>query len=176
RPQRTAQPNVVPNSLTWETATIGNVGLDISSLNNRLTFSSDLYRRWTKNMYTVGPSVPAIFGTTVPKGNYANIETTGWEISLNWADRFALSGKPFNYNARFTLSDYKAIITQYYNPEKNLSDYYIGQTLGEIWGYQVLGLFRSEEEITLFKIIIYPKKSASYLPFFIPSCRRYVLT
>jgi TonB-linked SusC/RagA family outer membrane protein len=147
RPQRTSQPNVIPNSLTWETATSGNIGLDISSLNGRLNFSGDLYRRRTKNMYTVGPSVPAIFGTDVPKGNYASLETTGWEVSLNWADQTSLAGKPFQYNVRFTLADSKAVITDYYNPEMNLSDYYIGQTIGEIWGYQVEGLFKSEEEI-----------------------------
>jgi len=147
RPQRTSQPNVIPNSLTWETATTGNVGLDINSLNNRLSFSGDLYRRWTKNMYTVGPSVPAIFGTSVPKGNYASLETTGWEISLNWNDKVQLGSDPLYYNMKFTLSDYKAIITDYYNPEMNLSDYYIGQTIGEIWGYRVEGLFKSEEEI-----------------------------
>lgn len=147
RPQRTAQPNVVPSSLTWETSTTENIGLDITALANRLSFSGDIYRRWTKDMYTVGPSVPAIFGTSVPKGNYASLKTTGWEISINWIDRFDLAGSPFNYNTRFTLSDYKSIITDYYNPEYNLTDYYVGQTIGEIWGYRVEGLFQSQEEI-----------------------------
>jgi TonB-linked outer membrane protein, SusC/RagA family/TonB-dependent outer membrane receptor, SusC/RagA subfamily, signature region len=147
RPQRTSQPGVIPSTLTWETATTGNIGLDINALNNRLSFTGDIYRRWTEDMYTVGPSVPAIFGTAVPKGNYASLETTGWEISLNWMDRFNLGGKPFNYNVRATLSDYKSIITDYYNPEKNLTDYYVGQTIGEIWGYRVEGLFQSQEEI-----------------------------
>ncbi len=32
-------------------------------------------------------------------------------------------------------------------PIKTLTDYYEGQRLGEIWGYQVEGLFRSEDEI-----------------------------
>lgn len=147
RPQRTAQPGVIPNSLTWETATTGNIGLDINALNNRLSFTGDIYRRWTDDMYTVGPSVPAIFGTSVPKGNYGALETTGWEISLHWTDRFILGGKPFNYSVRATLADSKSVITDYYNPDKNLTDYYIGQTIGEIWGYRVEGLFQSEEEI-----------------------------
>ena len=147
RPQRTAQPGVIPNSLTWETATLGNVGLDINALNNRLSFSGEVYRRWTSDMYTVGPSVPAIFGTTVPKGNYASLETTGWEVSLNWNDQFNVAAKPFYYNVRFTLSDYQATVTDYYNPDKDLSDHYIGKKIGEIWGYQVEGLFRSVEEI-----------------------------
>lgn len=147
RPQQTSQPNVIPNTLTWETATTGNIGLDISSLNNRLSFTGDLYRRWTKDMYTVGPTVPAIFGTEVPKGNYGAMRTTGWEISVNWMDRFNVANKPLNYNVRFTLADYQSVITDYYNPDKNLSDYYVGQKIGEIWGYRVEGLFKSQEEI-----------------------------
>ena len=147
RPQRTSQPGVIPNSLTWETATTGNIGLDITALKNRLSFTGDIYKRWTKNMYTVGPSVPAIFGTGVPKGNYGSLETTGWEISLSWMDKFTLAGKPFSYNARVTMADSKSIITDYYNPDYNLTDYYIGQTIGEIWGYRVEGLFRTQEEI-----------------------------
>ncbi|NLY09692.1 MAG: SusC/RagA family TonB-linked outer membrane protein, partial [Tissierellia bacterium] len=147
RPQRSSQPNVIPRGLTWETSTIANIGVDITALKNKLNFSGDIYRRWTDNMYTVGPSVPAIFGTSVPKGNYASLETTGWEASLSWMDSFTLSNKPFSYNIRLTVSDSKAIITDYYNPEMNLTDYYIGQTIGEIWGYQVEGLFKSQEEI-----------------------------
>lgn len=147
RPQRTSQPGVIPNSLTWETATTGNIGLDVTALRNRLSFTGDIYRRWTTDMYTVGPSVPAIFGTGVPKGNYGSLETNGWEISLSWMDKFNLGGKPFNYSARATLADSKSVITDYYNPDKNLSDYYIGQTIGEIWGYQVEGLFKNQEEI-----------------------------
>lgn len=148
RPQRTSQPGVIPDGLTWETSTTGNIGLDFSSLDGRLEFTGDLYRRWTKNMFTKGPTVPAIYGTTVPFGNYADLRTTGWEISLKWGDEFAVGNKPFNYDARFILSDYTAVITKYNNPDKNLTDYYEGQRLGEIWGYQVEGLFRSQDEIS----------------------------
>ncbi|MBO9151604.1 SusC/RagA family TonB-linked outer membrane protein [Chitinophaga sp. GCM10012297] len=148
RPQATRQPGVVPDGLTWETSTTANIGLDFSTLNNRLTFVGDVYRRWTKDMFTVGPSVPEVFGTTVPKGNYADLETTGWEISLDWSDQFKMASKPFIYGIRFTLADSRAIITKYNNPDKNLTDYYEGQRVGEIWGYQVEGLFRSADEIS----------------------------
>lgn len=147
RPQRTGQPGVIPAGLTWETSTTGNVGLEFGMLNNRLQFVGDLYRRWTTDMFTVGPTVPAIYGTTVPKGNYADLETTGWEVSLTWRDQFKLAEKPFGYDVRLTVSDYWAIVTKYNNPDKLLTDYYVGQRVGEIWGYRVEGLFRSEEEI-----------------------------
>lgn len=147
RPQATGMPGVVPQGLTWETSTTGDIGLDFSSLRNRLQFTGDIYRRWTSDMFTVGPTLPAIYGTTVPKGNYADLETTGWEVSLAWADNFALAEKPFNYNFRLVMSDYKAFVTKYNNADKRLTDYYVGQQIGEIWGYQVEGLFRTEEEI-----------------------------
>ncbi|QEH41225.1 TonB-dependent receptor [Chitinophaga sp. XS-30] len=148
RPQFTDQPDVVPNGLTWETSTTANLGLDFSSLNNRLTFMGDVYRRWTKDMFTKGPTVPEVFGTAVPKGNYADLETTGWELSVNWSDQFAMASKPFRYGVRFTLADSWAIITKYNNPDKDLNDHYEGKRVGEIWGYQVEGLFRSADEIT----------------------------
>src|SRR5690606_12282597 len=37
-------------------------------------------------------------------------------------------------------------ITRFDNQQYLLSNYYVGQTLGEIWGYQTDGLFQSDEE------------------------------
>ncbi|UZD23901.1 TonB-dependent receptor [Algoriphagus halophytocola] len=147
RPQATSMPGVVPQGLTWETSTTGDIGLDFATLGNRLQFTGDWYRRWTTDMFTVGPTLPAIYGTTVPKGNYADLETTGWEATVTWNDEFIMGDKPFKYNVRLALSDYKAYVTKYNNPDKNLTDYYEGQRIGEIWGYQVEGLFRTDEEI-----------------------------
>src|SRR3546814_114960 len=98
-------------------------------------------------MFTVGPTLPAVYGTTVPKGNYADLETTGWEVSVTWRDQFAMAEKPFTYDVRVTMADYRATITKYNNQPKRLTDYYVGQRVGEIWGYQVEGLFQSEDEI-----------------------------
>lgn len=147
RPQATSMPAVVPNGLTWETATTANLGLDFYALNSRLQFSGDIYQRKTTDMFTVGPTVPAIYGTAVPFGNYADLKTNGWELTVTWDDQFNVASKPLHYNVRFTLADYKATITKYNNPDKNLTDYYEGQRVGEIWGYKVAGLFRSDAEI-----------------------------
>ncbi|KQS30738.1 TonB-dependent receptor [Dyadobacter sp. Leaf189] len=157
RPQSTRQPGVVPDGLTWETSTTGNVGLEFFTLRNKLSFTGDMYQRRTSDMFTVGPTVPNVFGIEVPKGNYADLKTTGWELTVDWADQFNLGSKPFKYNLKFMLADSWAIITKYNNPDKNLTnvnnpnesqrEFYEGQRIGEIWGYQVEGLFRSEAEI-----------------------------
>ncbi|MCK7554109.1 SusC/RagA family TonB-linked outer membrane protein [Chitinophaga sedimenti] len=147
RPQTTRQPGVVPAGLTWETSTTANIGLDFSALNGRLSFAGDMYRRQTKDMFTKGPTVPEVFGTTVPRGNYADLKTTGWEVSLNWGDAFTLASGPFTYDVRFVMADSWAEVTKYNNPDKDLSDYYAGMRVGEIWGYRVEGLFRSADDI-----------------------------
>ena len=143
---RTQMPPVIPRSLTWEKATMANFGLDVSALNNRLHFMGDIYRRWTTEMYTVGPTLPHVFGATVPRGNFASMKTDGFEISINWADRITVANKPFRYNLRFTLADHKSVITEFYNPDKNIGTHYEGEVIGEMWGYRVEGFFRTQEE------------------------------
>lgn len=143
----TNAPEVMPDGLTWETATTTDVGADFGTLNGRLRFSGDYYIRKTTDMYTVGETLPDIFGATSPKGNYADMTTRGWEITLTWRDQFQLADKPFNYEIRGTLSDYISTIDRYNNKDGKLSDYYAGQRVGEIWGYVTEGLFQSQEEI-----------------------------
>ncbi len=152
--QKTSSPVVIPDGLTWETSTTANIGLDFGSLGGRLRFSGDAYIRKTKDMFAVGIDLPAIFGADPPKGNYADMTTKGWEITLSWRDNFTVAEKPFNYDIRFTLSDYLSKIDKYSNPEKDLGskydarvNYYEGMTVGEIWGYVTEGFFTSEEDI-----------------------------
>ena len=143
----TSAPAVMPDGLTWETATTTDIGADFGSLDGRLRFTGDYYIRKTTDMYTVGQTLPDVFGASSPKGNYADMTTRGWEITLTWRDQFQLADKPFNYEVRGTLADYKSTIDRYNNTTKNLSDYYEGMELGEIWGYVTEGLFQSQEEI-----------------------------
>ena len=143
----TSAPAVMPDGLTWETATTTDVGLDFGMLNNRLQFNGDYYIRKTTDMYTVGETLPDVFGASSPKGNYADMTTKGWEITLTWRDQFTLAEKPFNYEIRGTLSDYISTIDRYNNQTGNLDDYYAGKRVGEIWGYVTEGLFKDQADI-----------------------------
>ncbi|WP_420151126.1 SusC/RagA family TonB-linked outer membrane protein [Spirosoma sp.] len=147
KPQQTRNPTVIPEGLTWETATTKNIGIDLSMLSNRLNFVADAYIRTTTDMFTTGLTLPAVFGAASPKGNYANLETKGWEAMLSYRDKFSLGAKPFNFDLRLTLADYTAVVTKFNNPQKLLSDYYEGQRLGEIWGYTTEGFFKSAEDV-----------------------------
>lgn len=142
----TNNPNPKSSNYTWETTETIDVGLDIAMLNSRLSATFDWYQRTTKDMLTKYHSLPSVYGATVPQENNATLRNRGWEVSLNWRDHFKLADKNFSYGIRLSLSDYKAVITDYYNPTNYLGDYYEGMELGEIWGLNTLGFFATDEE------------------------------
>lgn len=145
-------PSPIPDNLTWETSKTIDVGIDLGFFNNRLNITADWYNRKTEDMYTVGPTLPDVYGASSPKGNYAEMTTKGYEISIEWRDQFKLARKPFNYSIRATLVDYKSKIDKYNNSTKNLGtsnapSYYEGMTIGEIWGFTSHGLWQDEAAI-----------------------------
>ena len=136
----------VASDLTWEVVEQYNVGVDAAFLGNKLTASVEGYIRDTKGMLTKGVTLPGVYGASSPKMNAADMRTIGYELSLSWRDQFMLAGKPFGYSASLVFSDYKTKITKFDNPQRLLSDYYVGQTYGEIWGYVTDGFFKSDAE------------------------------
>src|SRR5262245_23771042 len=147
KPNQTSAPAVLPNGLTWETAATTNGGVDVDMLSNRLTLSADVYTRKTTNMYTAALTPPAVFGAAAPKGNYADLSTKGWELSLGWQDGFQLASKPATYGVRVSVSDNHAKILKYNNPNGLLTDYRVGQTIGDVWGYVTEGFFVDSADI-----------------------------
>lgn len=140
-------PALVSPDYTWEEVRTLNGGIDLSFFGNKLTVSADVYRRDTKGMLTPGKELPGVLGAGEPRENAADMKTTGWELTVGYRDRFQLAGKPFEWGAKFMLSDNRSRITRFDNPTRSLTQYYVGQELGEIWGLQSDGFFRSEEEI-----------------------------
>lgn len=143
----TSAPAPIPDGLTWEKATTYDVGLDMDFLDGRLSFVGDLYKKKTVDMFTVGKTLPAVYGNNAPKGNYADMTTNGWELSLGWRDTFKAGSKNFSYGIKAMLWDSRSFIDKYNNETKLLTDYYEGMELGEIWGMHVVGLFESDAEV-----------------------------
>lgn len=147
RADYTQKPGVVPAGLTWEKATTRNIGADIGLFDNHLTASFDVYTRYTTDMFTVGLPLPSVFGASVPKGNYADMKTKGWELSLAWRDQIQGS-KPFGYDLRFIISDNVSYITKFNNPLGIIDNtYYKGMRLGDVWGLVNDGYFVDDADI-----------------------------
>ena len=143
----TQAPSPIPTGLTWEKVITYNLGLDVDMFKNRFNFSFDIYRKDTRDMYVVGPELPAVYGNNPPKGNNANMKTNGWELSIGWRDNFQLAGKPFNYHVKAALWDATSKITKYTARTNTCTGYYEGKELGEIWGFDIEGLFQNAADV-----------------------------
>lgn len=136
-------PSLINPNLTWVTTTTIDFGVDMTFLDNRLNVGFDWYRRSAKDF--VGPSevLPAIIGAASPQMNNSSMETNGFDLTISWRDRI----NDFNYGANFVLSDYTSKITDYPNPTGLNTTWYKGRKVGDIWGYETVGFFKSDEEI-----------------------------
>lgn len=135
--------SIVSDVMTWETIETWDVGLDWSMFNDRFTGTFDWFNRLTKDMIGPAPELGSTLGTTAPQVNNCDMRSRGWELELGWRDRVG----EFNYGIRFNISDARQFILSYPNESKNLSTYYSGMELNNIWGYETEGIAQSQEEM-----------------------------
>ena len=88
--------------LKWETTTVTNIGLDVTTLSNRLNATVEWYNKVTDGiLYQPSLSTTlAYFGS--PYQNIAEVTNRGFELTLGWQDNV----RDFQYsvNANFSLN------------------------------------------------------------------------
>lgn len=147
KPNTAAVGALVSTALTWEKVRSWNIGLDFGFFNNRLNGSFDYYTRFTDNMVGPATELPAVLGLAVPATNNCDLRTKGWELSLTWRDRLKNN---LGYSVALTLSDAKTIVDSYpSNITQSLASgtYLEGREIGEIWGFETIGIAKTDEEM-----------------------------
>ncbi|MDU1906491.1 MAG: TonB-dependent receptor [Dysgonomonas sp.] len=137
-----------PNrNVKWDNSTKLNFGLDTRYLDSRLSFNIDGYLDKGKNLLIQRDVlVPITIGGTLAAENYDAIDQYGIEISAGWRDKI---GKDINYfvkvsgswhDARYRKKDWPQIF--------GLTDVRPdGPVDVGAWGYDCIGMFRSQQEI-----------------------------
>lgn len=143
RPAYARAPGLVSNTLTWETITTLDIGMDASFLDNRLNATFDWYQRITSDMMGPSVSLPSALGASAPRTNNAKMETLGFEIALSWNDRLS---PDFSYNVQVGLGDNQSRILEYENEKGLISTWYNGKVVGEIVGFVSDGLIQEVGE------------------------------
>lgn len=144
KPNTAAEGKLVSSSLGWEKTQTLDIGFDLGMLNNRLNVNFDYFKRKTKDMVGPGMELPIVFGFSVPDMNNLDMTSKGWELQVSWRDQI----KDFSYGVTLALSDNQVTIDRYPNPSKDLGQvYYNGATLGDLWGYESLGIAKTDEEM-----------------------------
>ena len=132
---------LVSPTLTWESVNSTNFGLDASFLKGKLSLTADVYVRETKDML-LSVNLPDILGANEPLENGADLETKGWELNLNWRDQI---GENWKYGIGVNLWDNQTKITKYEGENPSINGFYEGKDIGEIWGFETVGLFATDE-------------------------------
>jgi TonB-linked SusC/RagA family outer membrane protein len=151
-----------PNrDIRWESVTTTDIGLDLSFLGNRLTFSYDWYRKYTYDMiYPYQLPITAGWGTASWTKVFMNIGTMqgiGNEFTVGWKDRI---GKKLSYavgaNAAFNRNkilhigvDDAIIDGGSGGPAMQgfTSRSIDGQPLSQFYGYIAEGIFQTQTEV-----------------------------
>lgn len=131
---------------TWERIATSDIGLDVSLLKNRLTFSGDYYIKKNENML-VTVNTTSMIGISTGQYNYASMKAWGWEINLGWRDKI---GKNFSYWFNGNLSDSKNKVTNYLGASvytAGVRGVIEGEEINSIWGYRAMGLYQSKEQV-----------------------------
>tara|TARA_R110002049_G_scaffold38978_6_gene120435 strand:- start:16350 stop:19847 length:3498 start_codon:yes stop_codon:yes gene_type:complete len=134
-------PNLVSDSFTWETVRTLDFGVDLGFFDNRLQTTFDWYERETLDMLAPGAELPAVLGGSAPLNNVADLSTKGWELSVIFKDNIG----DFKYSLGFNVFDSQTKITKYNNESGLINSYYVGKTIGEIWGYTTDGFFTVDD-------------------------------
>ncbi len=91
---------IAPQSLTWETSTQTNVGIDATLLNSRLSFSGDYYVKKTKNVLINIP-LPSQAGFATAPVNAASMQNIGEEFQVS--SKNIVNG-PLRWNTDLNIS------------------------------------------------------------------------
>ena len=144
---RTAAPGALVNrSLTWETTTQWNVGLDAELWDGLLGVTFDYWQKRAEGILLDLP-IPDLVGLEGPPQNAGIVDNAGWELSMSHTNQV---GDEFNYRVEANLSDFRNEVVDLARTGPFIGGNTItqvGSALNSIYGYETDGLFQSEEEI-----------------------------
>lgn len=144
-----------PN-LKWERTEALNVGLDLALFNNRIMIGADVYNMTTTDLL-MDRRLPELTGFSSVTTNLGKLGNKGLDLTitsvnvnnkdLNWQSSLVFSMNRNKIKELFgDYGDYTLLGEKRYGelPDYNNS-LFPGQAIDRIWGYEVLGIWQTEE-------------------------------
>lgn len=150
--------NVGNPATSWEGDIISNIGLDATLFNSKVDLTVDYYKKKISGLLFTAQGVPydRVFtgDVSLPKVNIGDMQNTGIDASLTYHGTLT---KDFNFDVTGTFTSYNNKIVDipglpYFNGptvrnviiQRNQE----GHSVGEFYGYKVLGIFQSDDEVS----------------------------
>ncbi len=138
----------------WEETSQLDVGLEMALFNGRLSAEIDWYNRLTYDILYELPIPDYVGSAGNPVVNVADVRNRGWDFTLGWRDT---RGK-LSYNLTGILSTVKNEVVELdarksevraaATPQGDFATRTIvGRSIGEFYGFQVVGVFQNADEI-----------------------------
>jgi len=148
---------ITPPTTVWETGVGTDIGLEANFLDYRLYAEIDYYIKDTENAIFQIPILNSL-GTSggVILGNQATFRNSGFEFLLTWDDQ---PNDDFSYNisANLSINENEVLeVSTGANPIDQAvgttggatnTRTIVGQPIGQFFGFEVLGIFQSQEDI-----------------------------
>ena len=145
--------------LRWETDYESDFGADLGFLHGDLTITIDYFNRKSQD-FLLDITVPPQTGYNTEAKNVGTMNNKGWEFTASYNHNF---GKDLRFGASFNISFLKntlTSITSGTNAIGNLGSLgltgqgwsqftktYVGQSVGEFYGFQSVGIIQSQAQI-----------------------------
>ena len=136
-----------PNT-SWETTTTYNVGLDANLFRNRVSFSADVYKKYTTDILRV-VNIPDQIGLTGPSRNVGTVQNTGVELTLGYSNNIGDFNYSFNGNVSYNRNKVVDLHGEIlYGFNTNLATItQAGYPVNSYFIYDAIGIFQSDDEV-----------------------------
>lgn len=142
---------------TWEQDVITNIGLDATLFKSTVDFSIEWYQKKVKGLLFQPNANATQQGPSQPYVNSGDIDNKGIDASLTYHGKLS---KDFNFDLTGTFTSYKNKVVglppgrKYINENStgstrigSFTRLQLGQPIGEFFGYDVVGLFQSADDV-----------------------------
>ncbi|WP_420601078.1 TonB-dependent receptor [Flagellimonas sp.] len=146
-PVQTIRPGVIPNrDVTWETATIKNIGFNLEVFESKLAVEFDYFSKTTEDILTPPTRiVPGFVGASLPNENLGIVDNKGFEIAIDYKNTI---GDDFFYWVKANYTDAQNKRVEIGEPEDVADNLRVtGTQIGTRFGLIADGLFQSQAEI-----------------------------
>jgi len=147
------------DNLRWETDYTTNIGADMAFLHGDLTLTVDWFNRRSKD-FLLNIAFPAQTGFLDETRNIGSIDNKGLEFAVNYNHKV---NSDFSYGATITLTTVDNKLTSLTSGTNYIQNFggltvpadgwgtfsetYIGQPVGEFYGYKSLGIIQSQAQL-----------------------------
>lgn len=139
----------------WEENIVSNIGIDLTVLQNKLDISAEYYKKSINGLLFTQSLPGTVGGAQAPVVNIGDLQNKGIDVAASYRDNI---NPDFQFSVGVNFTTYKNEVVSI--PEPGYFDVanlqgmgalvrnQVGQEVSSFFGYEVIGLFNSTEEVS----------------------------